>query len=179
MALLLTWPASALAEPENGGAAPPCILLRVETKDPGVAVARVLPDGTHQPLCAAPCSQLVDRRDIFVLNEDGRARSPALSLPESDREITLSVRRRSGGLQRTGEALIALGFAAQFIGFLAVGGDPAPADMMMDRASSPRDGRFLALGLGGIVAAGVGLYLVLRGRGRVDSSTGNSFVLSD
>ena len=82
-------------------------------------------------------------------------------------------------MQRTGEALMVLGGAAQVVGFLFAGGDPAPPDMMAARASRPRDGRFLLVGLGGIVAAGVGLYLVLRGRGHVDSSTGRSFVLSD
>jgi hypothetical protein len=115
------------------------------------------------------------------VTEDGIPKSPAFSLPESESKLTLTVHRGSRGMRRTGEGLIGLGIAAQAVGFSFGGGDPVPEQMMaMPVERSPgRRGTFLAIGLGGLIVAGIGLLLHWRGLDRVDSSTGRSFHLSD
>jgi hypothetical protein len=180
LAVAATRPTVARADPAAViEAAPPAgsIHLMLVTHDPGVSLQRVLPDGTRLAVCAAPCNQAVPRRDIYVMAEDGAAKSPRFSLPETDRELTLTVRRESPLLRVTGGTLIAVGFLAQFAAFVMIGGDPSPEEMMRE-ANHPPSVAPLAVGLGGIVAAGVGAYLYWRGYGRVESSTGRSFGLT-
>jgi len=178
IALASVGPRVVRAESDASQSADP-VSLRLVTKDAGISVERLAPDGTHRPLCAAPCSETVQRRDIFVVTEDGAPAQPTFSLPETEREVTLTIRRGSRGTRITGEALLALGASAGLLTFFVVGGDPALDDMMMPQPRGPHEGTFLLAGLGGFVVAGVGLYLLLHGTGSVDSSTGRSFNLAD
>jgi hypothetical protein len=85
--VVATRPTVSRADPSApNGDRPPAdpVYLRLVTKDPGVSVERLLPDGTRLPVCAAPCSQVVPRRDTYVVVEDGSPKcARALASPVS------------------------------------------------------------------------------------------------
>jgi hypothetical protein len=165
-----------------GGYAPPDGgFIRVDVKGdaPGVRLDRVVGPGATAPICFAPCSRVLSRNNLYVIQGDGVRTTSQFLLPDDRPEVELKVHAGSAARQMGGTALIVVGIVAAYVGLLATAATAATADDGTEtRRSGPTTASVGLLG-GGVAVALGGLFLVLGSNTTVNSSTGATFTKAD
>ena len=167
------------APPEGG-------FIRVDMRAdaPGVRLDRVVGPGATVPVCLAPCSRVVARNNLYVIQGDGVRTTSQFLLPDDRPDVTLTVHAGSTGRQAGGAVLMAGGVVAAYVGLLTVEiGLASGALADGTGGSGTRSDRTATIGAGilgvGLAAAIGGIYLVMTSSTKVNSSTGSTFTKSE
>jgi hypothetical protein len=147
---------------------PGSVYVEVNADDPRVRIDVIDESGTSRPVCLAPCRQMLDRRLIYVIEGDGISPTSRFVLPDDQSSVTLKVRAGTHVARAVGVTLLALGYGAEIVGYVAIG-DPGLRNSPPPRWVAPVE-------LAGLVAMiGGGLAVLLNGQTRVSSSSGRTF----
>jgi len=162
--------------PQPGGG-----LIQVDLKADagGVRLDRVQGGGgNNTTVCVAPCSKLVPRNNLYVIDGDGIRSTSQFLLPDDRDQVTLNVQAGSSARHAGGAVLIVGGIAVGYVGlFVAEAG--LAANAVDSSSGSHQNTNVAAVGgvmlAAGLVAAIGGLYLALTSSTKVTSSTGATF----
>jgi hypothetical protein len=161
--------------PPDGG------FIRVDVKadGPGVRLDRVVGPGATVPVCFAPCTRVLPRNNLYVIQGDGVRTTSQFLLPDDRPDVTLKVHAGSTARQTGGAALLVGGIVAAYVGLITTEVGLAAQTFNDGTQTSNRSTGTATAGAGilvvGIAAAIGGLVMVLGSSTRVDSSTGATF----
>jgi hypothetical protein len=170
--------APAAGYPGAPGYAGGMIQVDLKADQPGVRLDRVQGGGAATAVCLAPCSRLVPRNNLYVIDGDGIRATSQFLLPDDRNQVTLDVKAGSAARHGGGAALMVGGLIVGYIGMLVleVG---LTSQAVSDGTTQNRSDSAATVG-GVMLAAGVaaavgGLYLVMTSSTKVSSSTGATF----
>jgi len=154
------------------------IQVDVKADQPGVRLDRVQGAGVASTVCLAPCSRLVPRNGLYIIDGDGIRSTSQFLLPDDRNQVTLDVKAGSSARHGGGAALMVGGLVVGYIGMITLELGLA-AEAATDGTTHDRSDKAAAVG-GVMLAAGVaaaigGLYLVMTSSTHVTSSTGSTF----
>jgi len=153
------------------------IQIDIKADEPGVRLDRVQGAGLSTPVCVAPCSRLVPRNNLYVIDGEGIRSTSQFLLPDDRNQVTLDVKAGSSARHGGGAALLVAGLVVGYVGLvgLAASAGTGNSGSQSDRAATIGGG----LLIGGVAAAIGGLYLVMTSSTTVVSSTGATFSRND
>ena len=185
-------PADPWSSPEATGAYPQVgypppdggfVRLDLRADAAGVRLDRVLGQGTTIPVCFAPCSRLVARNDVYVIQGDGVRTTSQFQLPDDRSEVTLDVHAGSTVRLGGGAALLLGGGIVAYVGMITTEIGLATRSFADSTGTRTRSNGVTTVGLGlmGVGAAALigGIYLVLTSSTKVTSSSGATFTNQD
>lgn len=155
-------------------------MIQVDLKadQPGVRLDRVQGSGAASTVCVAPCSRLVPRNNLYIIDGDGLRATSQFLLPDDRNQVTLDVKAGSSARHGGGAALMVGGLIVGYVGMLVLEAG-LTSQAYADGTTDNRSDRAATVGgvmlAAGVVAAIGGLYLVMTSSTRVSSSTGATF----
>lgn len=152
------------------------IQVDIKADESGVRLDRVQGDGVTRPVCVAPCSRLVPRNNLYVINGDGIRTTSQFLLPDDRNQVTLDVKVGSSARHGGGAALLVVGGVVAYVGLISLGGAAGSTGSQADNKAATIGGGLL---VGGLAAAIAGVYLVMTSSTKVISSTGSTFTEDD
>lgn len=159
------------------------IQVDVKADSSGVRLDRVLPTGDTTPVCLAPCSRLVPRNNLYIIQGDGVRSTSKFLMPDDQSRVTLNVKAGSSGRQVSGALLLLAGVVVGYAGLLTAEVGTAANTFNDASGSGQRSNEVLTVGgvmiLAGVAAAVGGIYLVMTSSTHVQSSTGSTFTRED
>jgi len=165
--------------PPDGG----FVRLDLRADAAGVRLDRVVGQGATIPVCFAPCSRLVARNDVYVIQGDGVRTTSQFQLPDDRSEVTLDVHAGSTLRLGGGAALLLGGGIVGYVGMITTELGLATGSFADSTGTRTRSNGVTTVGLGlmGVGAAALigGIYLVLTSSTKVTSSTGATFTKQD
>lgn len=172
--------ADAYGAPVTGYPGTPGGMIQVDVKadEPGVRLDRVQGGGAATTVCVAPCSRMVPRNNLYVIDGDGIRATSQFLLPDDRNQVTLDVKAGSSARHGGGAALMVGGLVVGYIGLITLELG-LTSEAVSDGTTRDRSDRAATAG-GVMLAAGVaaaigGLYLVMTSSTKVTSSTGSTF----
>lgn len=155
------------------------IYVELNSSSRPVRIDRVIGPGLTAPVCVSPCRQVLPRNSVYVIEGDGVRTTPQFVLPADRDRVVLDVEPGSTGAAVGGGVLMGAGLLIGYAGLLATaagGIEGSLDDGSTNRSSSDRLKHVGEIMLaGGLVAAVVGLYLIIDSKTVVKSSTGAVF----
>jgi len=169
----------ALGAPAAGYPGGGMIQVDVKADAGGVRLDRVQGGGYNTTVCVAPCSRLVPRNNLYVIDGDGIRSTSQFLLPDDRDQVTLNVEAGSSGRHTGGAVLMVGGLVVGYVGLFVAEAGLASNAIESANGSSHHSTDLAAAG-GIMLAAGVaaaigGLYMVLTSSTKVTSSTGSTF----
>ena len=149
--------------PGAGGSRP--VLLEIRGASPGLQVKMQVPSGPSQLVCSGSCGQELDPGPIYVIKTE-RALIPnsiRFMLPPDRSRVVLDVRPVSALRPVTGWSLLGGGVAAVLV---------STGMLVRDDAQNAPSRYWLALYPLGLVAAGIGVYLLASSGPHITSDAG-------
>jgi hypothetical protein len=147
------------------------VFVDLRADNPRVRIDRVI-DGEAIAVCAAPCSRVLDRSGVYIIEGDGVTPTARFVFPDDENRVTLDVHAGSWGRKTLGNALAIAGGLAALLG-LEVAGDENLS--LPDNSEENRATIGLVMLAIGIPVVLTGLYLSSSARTSVASSTGATF----
>ena len=160
-------PAASRDAPSAGRSRP--VLLEIRGANPGLQVKRQVPSGPAQLVCAGGCGQELDPGPIYVIRTE-RALIPnsiRFTLPADRSHVILDLKPVSALRPITGWSLLGGGVAAVLVSTGMLLGDN-PGGVARDAPSR----YWLAVYPLGLVAAGIGAYLLASSGPHITSDAG-------
>lgn len=148
------------------------IQVDVHADEPGVRLERVQGQGFSTSVCVAPCSKLVPRNNLYVIDGEGIRATSQFLLPDDRNQVTLDVKAGSSARHGGGAVLLVAGLIVGYVGLVGLGASETAGN---SRSAQVTGG----LLIGGVAAAIGGLYLVMTSSTTVTSSTGATFSKND
>lgn len=155
-------------------------MIQVDLKadEPGVRLDRVQGAGAAATVCVAPCSRLVPRNNLYVIDGDGIRATSQFLLPDDRNQVTLDVKAGSSARHGGGAALMVGGLIVGYVGMITLELG-LTSEAVSDGTTRDRSDKAATVG-GVLLAAGVaaaigGLYLMMTSNTKVTSSTGSKF----
>ena len=145
------------------------VLLEIRGANPGLQVKRQVPSGPAQLVCAGSCGQELDPGPIYVIRTE-RALIPnsiRFALPADRSRVVLDLKPVSTLRPVTGWSLLGGGVGAVLVSTAMLLGDN-PGGVTRDAPSR----YWLAVYPLGLVAAGIGVYLLATSGPHITSDTG-------
>jgi hypothetical protein len=147
----------------------PGVYVELHADNPHVRIDRVIDGGDALPVCATPCSRVLDRTILYIIEGDGVTPTSRFVLPHDRSRVTLDVHAGAWGQERLGRALAIGGSLFAFLGLTVVG------NRLFNNDGQTHPGIGLIMLAIGIPVALTGLYLSSSARTSVASSSGATF----
>jgi hypothetical protein len=151
------------------------IQVDVRADEPGVRLDRVQGQGISTAVCVAPCSKLVPRNNLYVIDGEGIRTTSQFLLPDDRNQVTLNVKAGSSARHGGGAVLLVAGLVIGYVGLMGLAATESGTGSQSDQGATIGGG----LLIGGLAAAIGGLYLVMTSSTTVTSSTGATFSKND